>query len=469
MLFRIVAYLAPVAICVAVHWHGITAWFQQDDFAWLGIGDIAERHGLAFALFHPFAQGTVRPISERLFFLTFFHLFGLDALPFRLLVFATQTLNICLLVHIFSRLSGSLALGCSAAIVWAVHHALTWPLVWTSAYNQVLLAACFLGAFTFLLRYTQEGRARDNAAQWAIHLFGYGALEANVAYPLIAIAYVALFARTYIRRALWLLVPAIVYTAGHFLLVPKPSSGVYALRIGNGIATMARYLLWTVWPGEAITPAHYVAAVLFIAFLIWRLAARDRVAAFGLAWLVAAVSPYLPLSAHVSDYYLALPAIGFAMLVAHAVSISPHMARVSAAVFAVAFVAVSSYTAWTRTVTESEASERVRNLVLGVAEAGHAHPGRTVLLEGIDDGLFWNAIHAHPFRLTGLNKVYLSPENAARLTPYPDLVNIADYTLTPAAVAQLLASDRAVVYLVEPDRIRNVTGAYRAGKLHPTP
>ena len=36
------------------------------------------------------AQGTVRPLSERLFFLGFWHLFGMEALPYRIFVFATQ-------------------------------------------------------------------------------------------------------------------------------------------------------------------------------------------------------------------------------------------------------------------------------------------------------------------------------------------------------------------------------------------
>jgi len=38
----------------------------------------------------PFAQGTIRPWSERAFFMGFYTLFGLDALPFRICVFLVQ-------------------------------------------------------------------------------------------------------------------------------------------------------------------------------------------------------------------------------------------------------------------------------------------------------------------------------------------------------------------------------------------
>jgi hypothetical protein len=77
-------WLLPSLLCLALYWRGFTAWFRADDFAWLGAGIYVRNfHDLLVALFAPQAQGTIRPLSERAFFMAGFSLFGLDALPFR--------------------------------------------------------------------------------------------------------------------------------------------------------------------------------------------------------------------------------------------------------------------------------------------------------------------------------------------------------------------------------------------------
>jgi len=59
---------------------GLRAWFQQDDFAWLSLGSsVTDLPSLMRALFVPMAQGTIRPLSERAFFLVFHAIFGLWA------------------------------------------------------------------------------------------------------------------------------------------------------------------------------------------------------------------------------------------------------------------------------------------------------------------------------------------------------------------------------------------------------
>ena len=87
-------WLAPPLVCLLLHWYGFLSWFRADDFAWLGVG--LNRHGLhdyLAAIFTPMAQGTIRPWSDRLFFMAGFRLFGLNPLPFRIVVFATQFVN----------------------------------------------------------------------------------------------------------------------------------------------------------------------------------------------------------------------------------------------------------------------------------------------------------------------------------------------------------------------------------------
>ena len=135
------------------------------------------------ALFQPRAQGTIRPWSERVFFMGFYALFGLDALPFRVWVFLTQFANLALLASITRRLTGSGAAGLLAAVFWLANSSLAQLMAWTSAYNQILCAFFILLAFHFLLRYIETGQRRYQVFQWCAFLLGFGAQELNVVYP----------------------------------------------------------------------------------------------------------------------------------------------------------------------------------------------------------------------------------------------------------------------------------------------
>src|SRR5579863_1614017 len=98
------------ALCLAIHWLGFRAWFRADDFAWLGLApNVHNWHDLLFALFQPRAQGTIRPWSERAFFMAGYAAFGLDALPYRIVIFATEFADLFLVLWIGRRLTGSLA------------------------------------------------------------------------------------------------------------------------------------------------------------------------------------------------------------------------------------------------------------------------------------------------------------------------------------------------------------------------
>ena len=71
-------WAAPSLLCLLLFWRGFTAWFRADDFAWLGSGIYVQNfHDLLVAIFGPQAQGTIRPLSERIFFMAGFGIFGL--------------------------------------------------------------------------------------------------------------------------------------------------------------------------------------------------------------------------------------------------------------------------------------------------------------------------------------------------------------------------------------------------------
>jgi len=105
---------------------------------------------------------------------------------------------------------------------------------------------------------------------------------------------------------------------------------------------------------------------------------------------------------------------------------------------------------------------RVRNLVEGVAGIHERHPSKSILLEGVDTDLFWNGVLDRPFRLFGLDHIYLSPGSEKHIASHPDLGNIDDYILPADVVAQALKREELVVYDVRGPRLRNITAVYAA-------
>jgi len=88
-------WTVPSLLCVLIYWLGLKSWFQQDDFAWLAMNRVYRATGdLWPILFEPKAQGTIRPLSERLYFIALRGMFGLDPLPFRVVAFATDTASV---------------------------------------------------------------------------------------------------------------------------------------------------------------------------------------------------------------------------------------------------------------------------------------------------------------------------------------------------------------------------------------
>src|SRR5258708_10228788 len=150
----------------ALYWPGLTAWFQMDDFAWLGLrGEVHSWHDFWWALFAPLAQGTIRTLSERIFFMSFSSVFGMNPLPYRCLAFLTYAASIVVLSAVCARLTGSRAAGFWAAVLWTVSSALAIPLSWTSVYYELLCSFFLLLCFWFLLRYVETSEGRFYFAQ----------------------------------------------------------------------------------------------------------------------------------------------------------------------------------------------------------------------------------------------------------------------------------------------------------------
>src|SRR5229473_2357458 len=211
--WRRASWAIPPLFLLAFYWYGLKCWFRQDDFAWLWLTtQVHSWSDFWRAMFEPQAQGTIRPWSERAFFMALYSLFGLNALPFRICVFLTQIANLTLIRSVGERVTGSPAAGFWGALLWAGNTALIPVMTWSAVYNQALCGLFLLLAFYFLLRYIETGGALFNWAQWIVFLLGFGALEINVMYPALAACYTLLCARSHFRRVVFLFIPSALFT-----------------------------------------------------------------------------------------------------------------------------------------------------------------------------------------------------------------------------------------------------------------
>ncbi|MGA3238583.1 MAG: hypothetical protein ABSG03_19990 [Bryobacteraceae bacterium] len=473
---RTVAYwTVPSLVCLLIHWQGFTAWFRADDFAWLSSFDrIHSFHDLLIALFRPQAQGTIRPFSERAFFIIGYGLFGLDSLPFHMVIFATQFAALALVALVGAKLTGSRAAGFCAALLWTINTASVEPLAWVCVYNEVMCAFFLLLAFYFLLRYVETGTRPYKLWEWVVFLLGFGALELNVVYPAMAAAYTLLCARKFFRGTLPMMGVSVAYTVVHTLAAPPPSTGDYAMRFGaSTLRTLAIYWTWSIGPAYLETPAHVrrwmliagVAAVsvALFGFLALRLRAGYGAALFCVVWYVAALAPMLPLRDHITEYYPYIPLIGLAWLGGWGL-VEVWRRGPGGRAAAVALAALYTAMVLPRTVSASEWNHRIsiraRDLVEGVARAHELHPGQAILLYGADDEQFFNAIRHKAFPLIGMNNVYLAPGSEKHIAEPAGWGRVEDFILAPAIAARALDLGELQVYDVRGKVLRNITTDY---------
>ena len=484
---RTVAYwTVPALICLAVHWRGFEAWFRADDFAWLSLfSHIQSFPDLVGALFRPQAQGTIRPWSERAFFIVGYALFGLNALPFRIVIFATQFVGLALAQAVGARLTGSRVAGFCAAILWTINSSTMEPLGWVCVYNEVMCAAFLLGALYLLMRYIETGDRRYKIGEWVVFLLGFGALELNVVYPALAAGYTLLFSydgppgrstrRRRVLQTLPMFAVSIVYAAIHTWAAPPPTTGGYAMHFGASLLrTLGVYWTWSVGPVYLETPPHLrrwmllaaiaIVSLALLAFLVKKLRAGYTAALFCILWYLVTFAPTLPLRDHMTEYYPYIPVIGLAWLGAWGLAEAwrrggaPRTAAVALAALYVCLVLPRTVRAsrWNYGLTEKS-----RDLVAGVARARQLHPGKAILLEDVDEDEFLNAVRDKAFALIDAKQVYLAPGSEKRLTQDAEWGRVEDYVLDPSVAAQALDHGDLQVYDVRGGTLRNITSQYR--------
>ena len=451
-------YLIPLLFCYWLHQLALRGWFWQDDFAWLGLhNQVWDRASFLLAMFEPLAQGTLRFWSERGFFLLFFKLFGFDALPYHGLVMATQFANLLLLSWIVRKLGGSRLAAVAAPILWVANAALVIPIGWASDFNQILCAFFLLSAFALYL-------SGHYYLQFAVFLLGFGALEINIVYPALLLTWLLLNRKPW-NPTVPLFAVSLLYYFIHSHFAPVATDGIYALHFDARIlSTLGSYwqqswvpLAWYQNRFHQTSVAWLVIAIItaVVATVVLRV---PRAGWFFLAWFLITLSPVLLLANHISSYYLAIPTLGLATLLAFSLDVK--RAALPALACIALYLGIQIPTARLQSRWYFERSRQVRTLVLGVLRAHELHPAQTLLLVHVSPELYAFSVAHSPFQAAGVENVFLTPE-----TNFPTFEGLqlpSEVTLPPGPTLNGLAGGQIEVYQPGTERIRNVTATYSA-------
>lgn len=417
---RRLAWLAAAPLLgLLLYWRVPATWFLNDDYGWVVLTRDLHEHGLAHALFAPFAQGTVR-VLDRVHFLALTGLFGPQLLAYRLCGFLTWILALTLILLVGERLAGSRAAGALAAILWAASANSVAALVLVSAYYQLLCAALLLGALYARL----TGR---NVLEWICYLASFGVMEIAPMYAAVALICALAADRKGIRSALWMFAPAALFTTAHFFFVPKSASGPYKLALDSRLpSTIATYFGWTFEPGSSALRSHaaeYQAPELLLGmilgltltwFFVRCLMRREWAVTVFAGWFALLLAPMLLLPDHVTPYYLTIPSIGLAWLGGFAMvrawrGSTP--ARIAAVALPAVYLIVSAGGIQAQTHWFQQRAGRMHAVVNGVAAEAAAYPGIPIVLEGVDDDLYQSGFESHPFLVAGVERVFRTPED----------------------------------------------------------
>lgn len=392
---------APAVILAVLYVPSLGAAYRLDDLAWLSLPNtLRNGHSIWWVLFSPQAQGSIRPLGERLWFLLASWLFGLNPLPLHLLALATQMANAVLVAAAGRRLLGSATAAGIAAALWVLNDSLVEPMVWASAYNEVLYTFWFLLAFLALMRWVDTGKVAWMGVHIAAMALGFATNELMVVFPMIAVVWVDLFAHRRWRAVVPSAALTAIFVTAHLLVARLPGEGPYKMSFDRGmVGNLAHYWASVLGPeeyrrihgtGAGITIAGTV--LISVAALWW--ATRRRTGWFGVLWFVLGLIPVLPLSAHVTPYYTFLPLIGLAWLAGDAlVRVRWWPGRSLAVVCVVLYVICEIPSTvfvrdWYRD-RSAETEARERRMGEAVRRIRRVQPQGPVFLTGIDSDQFW--------------------------------------------------------------------------------
>jgi len=472
--------LIPVAVLAAVYGRTFDIWFREDDFPLLEF--VRRAHSFADFLkiaFVPYAQGTIRPWSERLPFFLSATFFGDDCYALRIAVFLTVCADLLLIQSLARRITGSLAAGCFAATLWVTSAALISPMTWNSSYNEVQYPVFLLGALLLLDQFDKTGKSRYWWLQFVVFVLGFGSLENMVVYPAIAVVWLFCFGdrarrRLIFRTTLPLFAISALYTLAHLHLAPLPREGLYEfridLRVFSALLEYGRWMLLSPEWGDLQYRRTFglivvwASALGLVASLVANAKRRRPTAWFSILWFLLTIGPLLALPNRRTEYYLTVPEIGLCVLAGSGLDLAWKRRAIWMAIpatfAALIWIAGMLSVVIPQTTVYLSESDLSRDFIPSVREARARRPNSPVFVENVTDTLYQVDFQQNATGALGIDRVYIAPGAMNEPHINPEDQRFKQLVPDAAVVRHALDAEDGVVYTWKGDHLQNITSEY---------
>jgi hypothetical protein len=110
-----------------------------------------------------------------------------------------------------------------------------------------------------------------------------------------------------------------------------------------------------------------------------------------------------------------------------------------------------------------DVSRRAAKLVRGVAAARRLHPGKTLVVSGVDTDMFWQCWRDRPFLPLGIDQVYLTADTEYRIPQLLKETRVSHYVLPDTMALGAIRRRGLVAYELLPSGgLGNITPFYAA-------
>ncbi len=157
-----------------------------------------------------------------------------------------------------------------------------------------------------------------------------------------------------------------------------------------------------------------------------------------------------------------VPSIGLAILGAWALTAARGSAAVLAAVFALLYCTLSIGHGYSTEKYFYNRARPMKYIVQGLQVLPQAQAGSAILIDGVDNDLFWSGISDDPFRLMGISRVYLTPGSETFIDPHPEWGGISRFVISLDQAIPMLQNHQAVVLKLNGRELTDATARFLA-------
>jgi hypothetical protein len=341
--------LLLIALSVLFVFHNsLNYFFTQDDFVWLRIAENFSSLKDALQVFFQYnGAGNYRPLTQELFFLANYKLFGLNPVAFHASALLVQIVNAFLVYAVLQRLFNNRLGSLAGAVFYGANATLFISVYWVSAVSESGMATFFLLCVFFFIRFLQQPSLKYYGLAFAMFVAAMMSKEAAIAIPPILLL-IYLYLRPGIKKGTVKPVAAlfpfvlgvVIYLAIRmFTIGMTPEQGPYKASLNfQTLVNLYQYLIWSLNGfqlfdalaaladyGSRLLYTVLSTALLFV-FFGYCAIRQGRTLLFAICWFVTALLPVLPFANHTQNYYVNIATVAISILIAAAISNSGKVA-----------------------------------------------------------------------------------------------------------------------------------------------